>query len=63
MKSWRIRNRLSSLALLAVAVALIGVAAQQNKDSVKVPNGLALSEFSGYEDWQSVAPIRLMLKG
>jgi hypothetical protein len=33
----------------------IGLAAQQNKDTVKVPNGLALSEFKGYEDWQSVA--------
>jgi len=34
----------------------IGLAAQQNKDTVKVPNGLALSEFKGYEDWQSVGP-------
>src|SRR6202161_201053 len=34
----------------------IGLAAQQNKDTVKVPGGLALSEFKGYEDWQSVAP-------
>ncbi len=30
--------------------------AQQNKDTVQVQNGLALSEFKGYEDWQSVAP-------
>lgn len=34
----------------------IGLAAQQNKDTVKVPGGLALSEFKGYEDWQSVGP-------
>lgn len=34
----------------------IGLKAQQNKDTVKVPGGLALSEFKGYEDWQSVAP-------
>src|SRR5580658_7446155 len=34
----------------------IGLTAQQNKDTVKVPGGLALSEFKGYEDWQSVAP-------
>lgn len=29
--------------------------AQQNKDTVKVPDGLALSEFSGYEKWQVIA--------
>jgi len=48
------------LALLVVGIALsslVGIGlAQQNKDTVKVPNGLALSEFKGYEDWQSVAP-------
>jgi hypothetical protein len=30
--------------------------ADEDKYSVKVPNGLALSEFRGYEDWQVVAP-------
>ncbi len=37
---------------------LIGISltAQQNKDTVKVQGGLALSEFKGYEDWQTVAP-------
>jgi len=40
----------------------IGLAAQQDKDTVKVPGGLALSEFKGYEDWQSVAPVRPMPK-
>jgi len=43
------RARLSILAasLAAVSLALWGGAAiaQQNKDSVKVPDGLALSEF------------------
>ena len=34
----------------------IGLAAQQNKDTVKVQGGLALSDFKGYEDWQTVAP-------
>jgi Cytochrome P460 len=37
-------------------LAGIGLMAQQNKDTVKVPGGLALSEFKGYEDWQIVAP-------
>jgi hypothetical protein len=34
----------------------IGLKAQKNKGTVKVPGGLALSEFKGYEDWQPVAP-------
>jgi hypothetical protein len=35
-----------------VAVAM----AAQDKYTVKVPGGLSLSEFRGYEDWQVVAP-------
>jgi hypothetical protein len=35
---------------------LVGLAlAAQDKYSLKVPNGLAFSEFRGYEDWQTVA--------
>jgi len=30
--------------------------AAQDKYTVKVPNGLAFSEFRGYEDWQVVGP-------
>jgi hypothetical protein len=30
--------------------------ATQDKYTVKVPNGLAFSEFRGYEDWQAVGP-------
>jgi hypothetical protein len=46
---------------LVLAIGVSGLAgicltAQQNKDTVQVTNGLALSEFKGYEDWQSVAP-------
>jgi hypothetical protein len=55
MKTKRIRIHLIALAFLTVSVALV-VAAQQNKDTVKVPNGLALSEFKGYEGWQVVGP-------
>ncbi len=32
------------------------VIAAQDKYTVKAPNGLAFSEFRGYEDWQSVGP-------
>src|SRR3954463_6547976 len=37
-------------------VALVGlIAATQDKYMVKVPGGLAFSEFRGYEDWQTIA--------
>ena len=40
----------------ALLTALAGAAiAQQNKETVKVPEGLALSEFAGYEKWQMVS--------
>jgi hypothetical protein len=32
-----------------------GVLAVQNRSTPKVPNGLAFSEFRGYENWQHVA--------
>ena len=40
--------------VFSALVALVFAA--QDKYSVKVPDGLALSEFRGYEDWQVVAP-------
>jgi hypothetical protein len=44
-------------ASLVASLAAAGGAAiaQQNKDTVKVPDGLALSEFKGYEKWQVIA--------
>jgi Cytochrome P460 len=39
--------------LLAVAGGIAFAA--QDKYAVKVPNGLAFSEFRGYEDWQTVS--------
>jgi len=39
---------------LSVLVAL--ALAAQDKYTVKVPGGLAFSEFKGYEDWEAVAP-------
>jgi len=41
-------------AFLSVLMAL--AMAAQDKYTVKVPNGLAFSEFRGYEDWQVVGP-------
>ena len=42
---------------IAAFLAVFGgmTLAAQDKSSLKVPNGLAFSEFSGYEDWQDVA--------
>jgi hypothetical protein len=40
----------------AVLVVCCGIAlAQQNKYTLQVPNGLAFSEFRGYEAWQVVS--------
>jgi hypothetical protein len=39
------------LAFLGASVA----ASSQDKYSVKVPNGLALAEFKGYEGWQTIS--------
>jgi hypothetical protein len=50
----RIPTSLLALAFLTVSVAL--ALAAQDKYSVKVPGGLAFSEFKGYEDWQTVGP-------
>jgi hypothetical protein len=54
MKAKRIPTTLIALAFLTVSVALALVA--QDKYTVKVPGGLAFSEFKGYEDWQVVGP-------
>jgi hypothetical protein len=53
-------TRVSSwlMAIIAVVLAvLVGGRAMsaQDKYTLKVPNGLAFSEFKGYEDWQTVA--------
>lgn len=52
-------TRMRSLTLLALAAALAasgGVAlATQNKSTVRVPGGLALSECAGFEDWAAVS--------
>ena len=58
MKSKRISAVGTVVVSLAVALlAVLGVYAQdtgQAKYTVRVPNGLAFSDFRGYEDWQVV---------
>src|SRR6476646_11880689 len=41
----------ASLAILATSAAI----SAQDKYTVKVPNGLAFSEFRGYEGWQTIS--------
>ena len=45
------------MVIVAVVLAILGgiALAAQDKYTVQVPNGLAFSEFRGYEDWQAVA--------
>ena len=64
------RRRFLSTAAMSVAAAAVAVAAalavsggtavsaqekRQDKYTVKVPNGLAFSEFKGFEDWPTIA--------
>ena len=53
-------NKKARLAVPIIVVSLallIGMAfAAQDKYTLKAPNGVAFSEFRGYESWQNVAP-------
>jgi hypothetical protein len=53
MRSKRIRT----LAIVTVLVSALGAspASAQDKYTVKVPGGLAFSEFKGYESWQLIS--------
>jgi hypothetical protein len=46
-----------TIAIVVVMVAVVGsvALAAQDRFALKVPNGLAFSEFRGYETWQDVA--------
>ena len=49
------------MAIIALALAVLGHRAssaqdEQEKYTLKVPGGLAFSDFKGYEDWQVVSP-------
>ncbi len=49
-------KRMLAIAMIAGAMALVGDwAISQDKYTLKVPNGLAFSEFKGYEAWQVVS--------
>ena len=49
------RIQFTAIAIGAVLLAGGVALAAQNRSTLKVPNGLAFSEFKGYENWQYVA--------
>ena len=54
------RQQITALVFVAAATAVIAsvvLAAQtQDRFTLKAPNGIAFSEFKGYETWQVIAP-------
>ena len=60
--TWKLARFIHNLPRLDAAAASTAVQSQsqapisaQDKYTLKVPNGLAFSEFRGYEDWQTVS--------
>jgi len=55
-----------TIGIAAVSLAILGIGAiyaqTQDKYTVKVPGGLAFSEFKGYESWQMIAVSRQAAK-
>jgi Cytochrome P460 len=51
------RTPFSTISVAAVSLSILGgiALAAQDRYTLKVPDGLAFSEFRGYEDWQYVA--------
>jgi cytochrome P460 len=50
-------KNIPAIVIIVVVLAVVGgiALAAQDKYTVRVPNGLAFSDFRGYEDWQVVA--------
>ena len=51
------RFSFAAIAFIALALAVLGAdpVSTQDKYALKVPDGLAFSEFKGYEGWQTVS--------
>jgi Cytochrome P460 len=50
------RQHIASMLVVSASIFGVGITlAAQDKYTVKVPGGLAFSEFRGYEDWQAVS--------
>ena len=54
------RTSMLTIVIATASLAVLGglVASADNKDTVKVPGGLAMSEFKGYEGWQAISMSR-----
>lgn len=51
------RQHIAAMGIAAASVFVAGVAlAAQDRFTLKAPNGIAFSEFKGYEAWQVIAP-------
>jgi hypothetical protein len=53
-------TRISSWLMVSIAAVLVVLAggraiSAEDKYTLKVPNGLAFSEFKGYEGWQTIS--------
>jgi hypothetical protein len=51
------RTPFPAIVIIALLLAILGgmALAAQDRFTVKVPNGIAFSDFRGYENWQNVA--------
>ena len=47
---------LTAVTIVALSCRVSSAQANQDKYTLKVPGGLAFSDFKGYEDWQAVGP-------
>ena len=51
------RRHIRAIVVIAASAFAVSLTlAAQDRASVKVPDGLALSDFKGYETWQTIAP-------
>jgi hypothetical protein len=55
MKHKNISRPVLIVGMVLSSMVGIGLAAQQDKYTLRVPGGLAFSEFRGYEGWQAVS--------
>ena len=57
------RSLLLLMAIIALMLAVLvhktsSAQSKQDKYTLKIPGGLAFSDFKGYEDWQSSVRVR-----
>ena len=51
------REHIAALVVLSASIFVVTLTlAAQDRSSVKVPNGLSLAEFQGYDRWETIAP-------